>query len=76
MNMGLTIFIVIAGLWAIAIFFGAIGKLAKPFMQTPTSAIDSSSLEAQERQRAQDTEQQRQQVMDDMRQRMQDAKRY
>ena len=35
MNIGIIIVIAIVGLWAVGIFFGAIGGLSKPFTTMP-----------------------------------------
>jgi len=73
MNLGIIILIAVAGLWALGIFFGAIGGLSKTFTHTP-SAIDSSNIQRQEQQSIDDTEDKREKLMDDMKQKMEDAK--
>ena len=75
MNIGIIIVIAIAGIWALGVFFGAIGGLSKTFTQTPTSNIDSESVKSQEEKTIHDTDQKEQQLMADMRQKMQDARR-
>jgi hypothetical protein len=72
MNIGLIIIIAIAGIWALGLFFGAIGGLSKTFTHSPT-VMDSSSLKTQEHQSIEDTKEKQQKLMDDMKQKMQDA---
>ena len=73
MNIGIIILITVAGLWALGIFFGAIGGLSKTFTHSP-AAMDSSAIQHQEQQSIDDTEEKRQKLMDDMKQKMEDAK--
>lgn len=72
MNIGIIIVIAIIGLWALGIFFGAIGGLTKPFKNS-TAVIDSTSIKDQEQKSIDETEAKRQQLMDDMKQKMEDA---
>lgn len=72
MNMGIIIIIAIAGLWALGIFFGAIGGLTKPFSNVP-SGVDSSSTKTQEQQTIEDTQERQKAMMEDMKQKMRDA---
>lgn len=72
MNIGILLFIAIASLWALGVFFGNFVKFPKTFTQTP-SAADTSSIEAQEQRKIDETEAKRQQMMVDIKQKMQDA---
>lgn len=72
MNIGIIIFIAIAGLWAVGVFLGAIGGFTKTFTHTP-AAMDSSSIKSQQQQTIEDTEVKRQKMMDDMKQKIEDA---
>jgi hypothetical protein len=73
MNMGIIILIVVAALWGLGIFFGAIGGLSKVFTRTPT-AVDSSSTKDRQEQFIDDTQQKQKQMMDDLKQKMEDAR--
>ena len=73
MNMGIIIVIAVLGLWALGVFFGAIGGLTKAFTHTP-GAADSSAIKAQEQQTIDDTKDKQQKMMDDMKQKMEDMK--
>lgn len=72
MNMGIIIIVAIIGLWALGIFFGAIGGLTKPFKNN-TPVIDSTLVKDQEQKSIDETEAKRQQLMDDMKQKMEDS---
>ena len=73
MNIGIIIFIAIAGLWALGIFLGLIGGLSKPFTNIPT-AVDSSSIKSQGQQTAEQAKEAEQKLMEDIKQKIQDAK--
>jgi len=73
MNMGIIIVIAVIGLWALGVFFGAIGGLGKAFTHTP-AAVDSSDIKAREQQTIDDTKDKQQKMMDDMKQKMEDMK--
>jgi hypothetical protein len=72
MNIGIIIFIAIAGLWALGIFLGLIGGLSKTFSHVP-AAIDSSSVKSKEQQTTDQTKEKEQKLMDDIKQKMEDA---
>ena len=72
MNIGIILVIVVAGIWALGIFFGAIGGLSKSFTHAPSS-IDFSDLKSQEQQTIEDTKEKQQKLMDDMKQKMEDS---
>ena len=74
MNIGIIIIIGFLSIWALGVFWGAIGGLSKTFT-TPPSGIDSSSIKAQEQHSIDETEEKRQRMMDDIKQKMQDAQR-
>ena len=71
MNIGIVIFIAIAGLWALGILLGFIGGLSKTSAHTP-AAIDAASIQSQQHQTIEDTEEKRKKLMDDMKQKMED----
>jgi hypothetical protein len=68
MNMGIIVVIIIAGMLALGVFFGAIGKT---FKQAPPP-MDSSAVQTQAEQSIQDTKDKEQKLMDDMKQKMED----
>jgi len=74
MNMGIIFIVVIAALWGLGIFIGAIGGFSKTFTPAPV-AMDSSASKSKEQQIIDDTKEKQQRLMDDMRQKMEDEQR-
>jgi hypothetical protein len=72
MNVIIIIFIAVAGIWGLGIFFGVIGGLSKTFSVAP-EVNDSSSVKSQEQQFIDDTQDKQKAMMDEMKQKIEDA---
>jgi hypothetical protein len=70
MNIGIVI-VIVAGLWALAVFFGVIGNMSKPFWHN-SAVLDSSSIKSEEQKTIEETQDKQQKLMDDMKQKMRD----
>ena len=70
------ILFVVGSIIAVALFFGVVTGIKKAFKPQPQAqTVDSSELQRQQRQRAQDVNQQQKRLMEDYKQKSRDYRR-